>query len=70
MDWGKAEIKISMANEAFDPSPGVELARILQDIVNKLKDDPESVTRGGKMKLRDLNGNVVGKLWISGGGDD
>jgi len=36
------------------------LRRILQEIVDKLGEDSEIVTFGGRMTLRDLNGNTAG----------
>ena len=63
-----ATIQINMGNAAFDGDDAAdELRRILQEIVDKLGDDSEIVTFGGKMTLRDLNGNTAGLLKISEG---
>lgn len=53
------KISIDCDNEAFGGAPADEVARILRELVTKL--DAENVYRGDSWKLRDLNGNKVGK---------
>lgn len=55
---------ISMAtiNVAFDDLPEREVARILLDVAEKL------VTGEVDIDLRDVNGNFVGKAYLSIGG--
>jgi hypothetical protein len=53
-------IVIETDNAAFEDSPGAELARILREVADKLARHSE-VQPGDSFKLRDLNGNTVGK---------
>jgi hypothetical protein len=55
----KAKITVEMDNAAFEDSPAGELARILRDLSDKIEEGEDSV------RLRDLNGNVVGQFAIS-----
>lgn len=64
----KATITISMDNAAFEEDAGAELSRILQDAAKKVQDfrttDLDSYDR--YHNLKDVNGNTVGKLAITG----
>jgi hypothetical protein len=60
----KATIKIDMDNAAFD-APDAELARILRELADKL----ETMKLVGVTPLRDINGNRVGELKVTGGRD-
>jgi len=61
-----AKLQINMGNAAFDGDDAPhELCRIFQEIADKLGEDSEIVTFGGKMTLRDINGNTVGFLKIT-----
>jgi len=51
-------IRIKMDNSAFEPSPGVEVARILHDLANRCEEN--DCTPGDSVGLRDFNGNKVG----------
>lgn len=51
-------IKIHMDNAAFDDYPATELARILNDLAERVKDGETP-----PMSLRDLNGNKVGTVF-------
>lgn len=49
------DLQITTRNAAFEPErPGLEVARILRDVAERLEDGHES---GG---IRDINGNKVG----------
>ena len=58
------QIKLSTDNAAFNPNVGLEVSRILKDYANSI----ESVLSDGsntwelETRLRDLNGNTVGKV--------
>jgi hypothetical protein len=53
----KFELKIECDNDAFGDWPGIEVARILRDVANRVDGDAEG-THGG---VRDANGNTVGE---------
>lgn len=62
MDEKTARVRIDMGNAAFD-EPGDEIARILRELADQIvgsSDAAEIVEHGGKLKLRDINGNIVG----------
>jgi hypothetical protein len=50
-------IEIDISNDAFQESPGSEVARILRDLADQL--DNQTVMPNSA-KLRDVNGNAVG----------
>lgn len=60
----KAHIEIAMDNAAFDPSWETELARMLREIAKKLEGGTYAL--GHRYNLRDVNGNTVGKLVVTG----
>lgn len=49
-------IKINCDNAAFKDDPAPEIARILEDLAFKLRSDWGT----SEIKLRDINGNIVG----------
>jgi hypothetical protein len=51
-------LTIETDNAAFSPDPGAELARILHELADKLDPLPG---QAGSARLRDLNGNTVGR---------
>jgi len=55
-------IEIETVNAAFDDEPASEIARILRDLAEQFESFglPHS-------KLRDVNGNVCGRVEIEGG---
>ena len=56
------EIAIEMGNAAFDEgNEPYEVARILRELANRYEDLGEVAPH----RLRDINGNVVGKALIS-----
>jgi hypothetical protein len=59
-------IKINMGNAAFENFAGAELARILRFLANELDSGElaEAAVHGGKMILRDANGNACGRIRI------
>lgn len=59
----QALITIEMDNAAFDDAPATELARILQDLAERIVGDGiDSRT------LQDINGNAVGNFYIDSEG--
>lgn len=59
------KLEIETGNAAFDDTPASELARILRDLAGEL--ECEGIPRrGDSFTLRDVNGNRVGRAWISG----
>lgn len=62
----KAILEIEMDNAAFEPSPNLELSRILELVARHLKNCDSQYTlaclRNGRVKLYDSNGNAVGKF--------
>ena len=61
----KATIKIEMDNAAFE-EPGPELARILRDLANAVETSELADPYDRNVKLRDINGNTVGELKVTG----
>ena len=57
----KATLTIQMDNAAFDPCPGIELARILEQAARWVK---EIYGGAHSLNLKDHNGNTVGSLTI------
>jgi len=55
---------INTGNDAFHPDPRIELSRILQGIVDKMRD-------GDNLRdyqtIMDINGNSVGRYTMKGG---
>jgi len=51
----QATIVVKMDNEAFADCPTHELARILQELAEKIRDKQST-----DIRLRDINGNTVG----------
>ena len=60
----KAKMEIEMGNDAFDGDAYRELARILQDLRERVK---LSVDLPGRrvFPIQDLNGNTIGRLTIT-----
>ena len=56
----KAKIEINLDNDAFQPSAGPELARILRNLAQDLDDYPDAFGIG----VMDVNGNTVGNFEI------
>jgi hypothetical protein len=56
----KAKIEIELGNDAFQPSAGPELARILRNLAQDLDDYPDAIEIG----VMDANGNSVGHFEI------
>jgi hypothetical protein len=54
-------LTIDCDNAAFEDHPGSEVARILKEVARKLPADD----LGSGFKLRDVNGNTVGKVEVS-----
>lgn len=49
-----------VANDAFQPDPRTEIARILRDLADRIEGGLED----GTARLRDFNGNTVGLATI------
>jgi hypothetical protein len=58
----KAKIEINLNNDAFQPSAGPELARILRNLAQDLDDYPDALG----VSVMDVNGNTVGSLEVVG----
>ena len=56
----KAKIEINLDNDAFQPSAGPELARILRNLANDLDEHPDAC----EIVVVDINGNSVGHFEI------
>lgn len=66
----KLTIEIDMENDAFQPDPGPEIARVLRWVTGSLTDPdgswglmPDRV--GEQLRLRDHNGNTVGHFSVT-----
>ena len=57
------KLEIATDNEAFDPYPGVEVARILRELSDKIECDRLHV--GASYRLSDVNGNRVGEARVT-----
>jgi len=63
----KITITIDMGNAAFEESRAAEVARMLRELATKLDRDDglqEMCWHGGKHRLRDINGNTCGKVFV------
>jgi hypothetical protein len=60
----KCTIDISMDNAAFSDDPNEELARILEDLADKLRNEIMPATDPFRHKIYDINGNAVGSLVV------
>jgi hypothetical protein len=58
------QINISSGNAAFEDDPVGELQRILRNVADRLP------STEGSNPIRDLNGNKIGDLFVSVGGDE
>jgi len=61
----QAKITIHMDNAAFE-NPGLELAQILRDLANKVENSDFADEYDRNLSLRDMNGNTVGQLKVTG----
>ena len=65
----KAEITVEMDNAAFGDASvdsGVELARILRDLADRIDGvDHVWFVEHAPLRVRDVNGNVVGSLKVT-----
>lgn len=63
----KFKIEIEVENDAFKARPEIEIARILRNLAHAICiegaffDRPGGVLKGKPWKLKDTNGNTVGK---------
>jgi hypothetical protein len=57
------KIEIKMDNAAFEPANGTEAARILRRIASAI--DGMDLNQNVRQVLRDINGNVVGKVTVT-----
>ena len=57
----KLSITINLDNEAFDPEPGSEVARILHYLADTLP-NRKGITQ---VRIHDINGNTVGLVAIT-----
>lgn len=57
-------IKINTDNDGFMQNMNSESARILTNIVNKLRRDEIDIHVGESVNLRDYNGNVIGTFEV------
>jgi hypothetical protein len=64
----KFKVEISLGNDAFADQPSAEVERILRAVtrdVHLVFARREAEGFAAKTRLFDMNGNVVGKVWIS-----
>lgn len=68
MSVDNIKIQINVGNDAFQPAPEPELARILRKLADAIEasGDIENVTA----PLYDINGGFVGYLTVYGGDDE
>ena len=59
----KLKIEITMDNAAFEPCNGSEVARLLEKIAARWRD--ENLGAGETIRLLDLNGNRVGEAKVT-----
>lgn len=55
------KIEIEMDNAAFQEAAAQEVQRILNELIERLADNPKGGLMPTEILLRDLNGNVCGK---------
>ena len=60
----RVTITIDMDNAAFEDTPGIEVARILKVVAERVQADPSNPDDWGAPRLRDINGNAVGEVLI------
>ena len=56
-------IEIELENAAFEGDPATELVRILKELAKNIENGRVSVSIGST-KIRDVNGNTVGKMTV------
>ncbi len=61
----KVSIEVQCDNAAFEPRPGVELARILRELADDLCSADPAYPFDIETNLRDANGNMVGDVVVS-----
>lgn len=59
----KITITIECNNAAFEPRPGREAGRILKELAEKMLE--QNLFNFDNAKLRDVNGNTIGKVQVS-----
>ena len=65
-DMAQLQITIGLDNDAFQPEPGPELARILEYLADTFRDTLVIAPRGPEpMPVRDINGNTVGVVTVA-----
>lgn len=52
-------LTIDTGNEAFQPEPNAEIARILREVADRIESDGRSIH--WYQNIRDVNGNTVGQ---------
>ena len=64
----KFKLEIDLDNDEFDNHIDIGVGRIVKDVASRLislSDPLEYDLEGGEIiKLRDVNGNTVGKVWL------
>ena len=59
-------VKINIGNAAFADHEGIEVARLLHRAARYIEDQMTlEQTHLDHVSLRDINGNNVGKVWLS-----
>ena len=56
----KVDLHMDCDNDAFEEYPATEIASILRDAARRIEDDGVF-----DLKLRDINGNIVGYLRVT-----
>ena len=62
----KYVLEVNLDNAAFDPDPGIELARILREAADRAE-GYDFLHERTRFPLRDINGNKVGEHGYDGG---
>jgi hypothetical protein len=66
MTMAKLNITIELDNDAFQPEPGPEVARILEDLADTFRDTLVIAPRGPEpLSIRDINGNTCGEVTLT-----
>ena len=61
----KFKVTISMDNAAFDEVPGAEVSRILIKLAGEILQSPKlGELEAGPYRLKDINGNKVGRAYV------
>jgi len=66
----KFHLEIEMDNDAFKPYFSNELCKILMNVSTAVHMASDSQLVDQSFKVRDVNGNTVGRYWVEGNEDE